>query len=274
MKALLSWSSGKDSAYALATILKDKQFEIAEMFTTISETYGRVAIHGVREELLDLQALAIGLPLHKIHLPSPCLNAVYEERLSAYLKPWAKKGVTHVIFGDLFLEDIRAYRVKQLAALGMEGVFPLWKMETRGLAKKMIVDGFKAHLTCVDLKKLSKEFAGKPFDQKLLSEFPVGIDPCGENGEFHTFVYQAPFFKKQIPVKVGKTVEREGFAFADLLVERELQNKVCESCGAVFPCQPGNCWCDNVSLEPGALKKIEEKFKDCICEKCLGRGGF
>lgn len=269
MKALVSWSSGKDSAYTLAKILKEGRFEIVELFTTITDSYKRVAMHGVRQELLDLQAEAIGLPLHKIGIPSPCPNAVYEEKMGAYLKEWVKKGVTHVIFGDLFLEDLRAYRIKQLGALGLECVFPLWKMDTATLAKKMIQEGFRATLTCVDLKKLSKEFAGRSFDAKLLTDFPAGIDPCGENGEFHTFVHEAPFFKKKIPVKSGETVEREGFAFADLLLERELKNKTCESCGTVFPCQPGSCWCDNVDLSDEALRKLEKEYKDCLCEKCL-----
>lgn len=215
-KAILSWSSGKDSAYALYQALKSREYEIVGLVTTVTESYQRVAMHGVREELLDLQARALGLPLEKIKIPSPCSEEIYERKMADSMSRWKKKGAEHVFFGDLFLEGIRAYREKQLSCLGLHGVFPLWGLDTGVLAQKMIHDGFKAILSCVDLKKLPIEFAGRKFNEDLLVAFPPGIDPCGENGEFHSFVYGAPIFKKEIPIKVGKTLGREGFAFADL----------------------------------------------------------
>lgn len=216
-KAILSWSSGKDSAYSLFTIVKENQFEIVELLTTVTDTFNRVSMHGVREELLEAQADSLGLPLHKIRIPSPCPNEVYETKMTEYLKTRRAKGIQHIIFGDLFLADLRQYREQRLAELNMEGVFPLWLHDTQDLAKKMIQDGFEAVLTCVDLKKLPKEFAGRKFDHSLLADLPAGIDPCGENGEFHSFVYGGPIFNKKIPIRVGETVEREGYAFADVL---------------------------------------------------------
>src|SRR3990167_2206721 len=216
-KAILSWSSGKDSAYSLFTLLKENRFEIVELLTTVTDTFHRVSMHGVREELLEAQAESLGLPLHKIRIPSPCPNEIYEAKMMEYLKSQRTKGIRQVVFGDLFLADLRQYREQRLAELSLEGGFPLWLRNTRDLAKSMIQDGFEAVLTCVDLKKLPKEFAGRKFDQALLADLPAGIDPCGENGEFHSFVYGGPIFKKRIPIRVGETVEREGYAFADVL---------------------------------------------------------
>lgn len=216
-KAILSWSSGKDSAYSLFMALKESPFEIVALLTTVTDPFQRVSMHGVREKLLESQAQAIGLPLHKIRIPSPCPNEIYEAKMIEYVKAHLKNGVAHFIFGDLFLEDIRQYREQRLSPLGIKCVFPLWLQDTRALAHKMIRDGFEAILTCVDLKKLPKEFAGRKFDQKLLNDLPKGIDPCGENGEFHSFVYGGPIFKESIPIQLGETVEREGFAFADIL---------------------------------------------------------
>ncbi len=216
-KAVLSWSSGKDSAYALYRVLKSSDYEIVGLLTTVNESHQRVAMHGVREELLDLQARATGLPLEKIKIPHPCPNEIYEQKIMESISRWKQKGIEHVVSGDLFLEDIRAYRDRQLCRAGLHGVYPLWGLNTRALAQDMIRDGFKAILSCVDLKKLSRDFAGRHFDRDLIAELPAQIDPCGENGEFHSFVYAAPIFKEQIPVSVGETVEREGFAFADLI---------------------------------------------------------
>lgn len=216
-KAILSWSSGKDSAYSLFTILKENRFEIVELLTTVTATFNRVSMHGVREELLEAQAASLDLPLHKIRIPSPCPNEIYEAKMAEYLKARQAEGIRHVIFGDLFLADLRQYREQRLAELNMEGVFPLWLRNTQELAKMMIQDGFEAVLTCVDLKKLPKEFAGRKFDPTLLADLPSEVDPCGENGEFHSFVYGGPIFKKKIPIRVGETVEREGYAFADVL---------------------------------------------------------
>ncbi len=216
-KAILSWSSGKDSAYSLFTLRKVNQFEIVELLTTVTDTFKRVSMHGVREELLEAQAESLGLPLHKIRIPSPCPNEIYEAKMAEYLKARRAEGIRHVAFGDLFLADLRQYREQRLAELNFEGIFPLWLRDTQDLAKKMIEDGFEAILTCVDLKKLPKEFAGRKFDHRLLADLPAGIDPCGENGEFHSFVYGGPIFNKKIPIRVGETVEREGYAFADVL---------------------------------------------------------
>ena len=216
-QAILSWSSGKDSAYSLFTLRKVNQFEIVELLTTVTDTFKRVSMHGVREELLEAQAESLGLPLHKIRIPSPCPNEIYEAKMAEYLKARRAEGIRHVAFGDLFLADLRQYREQRLAELNFEGIFPLWLRDTQDLAKKMIEDGFEAILTCVDLKKLPKEFAGRKFDHRLLADLPAGIDPCGENGEFHSFVYGGPIFNKKIPIRVGETVEREGYAFADVL---------------------------------------------------------
>lgn len=217
VKAVLSWSSGKDSAYSLFTILNEKQFEVVALLTTVTDAFQRVSMHGVREELLEAQATSLGLPVHKIRIPNPCPNEIYEAKMTEYLNSQKKEGIRHVIFGDLFLEDLRKYREERLAAIGMNGVFPLWLRDTPPLAEKMIQDGFEAILSCVDLKKLPREFAGRKFDRTLLADLPAGTDPCGENGEFHSFVYGGPIFKRKIPVRVGETVERDGFAFADIL---------------------------------------------------------
>lgn len=215
-KALFSWSTGKDSAYALHEILKNPFFDIVGLITTVTDSFHRVSMHGVREALLDLQAERLNLPLHKIRIPYPCPNEVYEKKMADFLTQWKEKGVRHVIFADLFLEDIRAYRERNLARLEMEGVFPLWLRETRALAQEMIASGFKAKIVCVDLKKLSKDFCGLDFNQDFLAKLPPQIDPCGEKGEFHTFVYEAPHFNKRLPVQVGETVVRDGFAFTDI----------------------------------------------------------
>lgn len=215
-QALLSWSSGKDSAFALHEILRAGAFEILGLVTTVTDTFKRVSMHGVREALLEQQAEEAGLPLYKIRIPTPCSNEIYEKEMTDFLTAWKEKGMRHVIFGDLFLEDVRNYRVKNLAKVGMEGVFPLWLRDTKKLAQEMIDAGFKAHLVCVDPKKLPHNFSGRAFDKKLLADLPSGCDPCGENGEFHTFVHAGPIFKKPIPIQIGETVEREGFVFTDI----------------------------------------------------------
>ncbi|MBI4425402.1 MAG: adenine nucleotide alpha hydrolase [Elusimicrobia bacterium] len=214
--AVMFWSSGKDSAYALERARASGRFQVAALLTTVSEKYGRVAIHGVREELLDLQAEAVGLPLEKIRLPTPCTNAIYERAVEAALLPWRERGARHVVFGDLFLEDLRAYREKTLARLGMEAAFPAWRRDTRALAHEMIRGGLRAVLSCVDLQRLPAAFAGRPFDRDLLAALPEGVDPCGENGEFHTFAHAGPGFAREVPLAIGETVEREGYAFCDL----------------------------------------------------------
>ena len=201
---------------ALYRILERKEFEVSCLLTTVTDRFHRVSMHGVREELLDLQAQSLGIPLEKIMIPYPCPNQVYEEKMAGVLSAWKLKGVTHVIFGDLFLEDIRKYREEKLSQIEIEPVFPLWLENTATLAKEMLRIGFRAVITCVDPKKLDPSFVGRQFDESFLRDLPAGVDPCGENGEFHTFVYNGPVFKRPIPVNVGELVERDGFHFADV----------------------------------------------------------
>ena len=215
MKAWMSWSSGKDSAHALAQVLRGGDVEIVALVTTVTATYDRVAMHAVRRTLLERQAAALGLPLHVVELPTPCTNEEYEARFGAALARAVADGITHVVFGDLFLADVRAYRERQLAAHGLTPVFPLWQRDTRELAREMVASGLRARLTCVDPKVLDRRFAGRAFDDALLAELPASVDPCGERGEFHTFVTHSPAFSSPIDVSVGEIVERDGFVFAD-----------------------------------------------------------
>ena len=216
-KAWLAWSSGKDSAWALYTVQQSREFEVVALLTTVNRTHQRVAMHAVRESLLEMQAASADLPLVKVPIPSPCPNEVYEQAMSEAMARARDEGIGHFIFGDLFLEDIRAYREAQLAKCGMTPVFPLWGKETRQLAENMIAGGLRAYLTCVDPRQLDRAFAGRRFDRDLLAALPRGVDPCGENGEFHTFASAGPMFRTEIAVTAGKIVERDGFVFADLL---------------------------------------------------------
>jgi uncharacterized protein (TIGR00290 family) len=216
-KAWLAWSSGKDSAWALHIVRGAGSFDVVALLTTVNRMHGRVAMHAVRESLLEMQAAAAGLPLVKVDIPSPCSNEIYERAMSEAMARAASEGVRHVIFGDLFLQDVRDYREKQLARCGMTPVFPLWGMETRALAGAMIAGGLRAYLTGVDPRQLERGFAGRRFDAELLADLPRGVDPCGENGEFHTFACAGPMFRAELAVTVGEIVEREGFVFADLL---------------------------------------------------------
>lgn len=217
-KAFLSWSSGKDSAFALIEARRLGLADVVGVLTTVNETHQRVAMHGVREELLDRQAAALGLPCLKVPLPSPCSNEVYEARMAAAVAAIKAEGVRHVVFGDLFLEDIRAYREERMRDAGMECIFPLWGRDTHTLARDMIASGLVAHLTCVDPRRLDRSFAGRRFDEALLRDLPEGVDPCGENGEFHTLVSAGPMFAQPIPVSAGTVIERDGFVFADVLL--------------------------------------------------------
>jgi uncharacterized protein (TIGR00290 family) len=216
-KAWLAWSSGKDSAWALHVIRQSGEFEVLALLTTVNQTYSRVAMHAVRESLVEMQAAAAGLPLVKVPIPSPCTNEIYEQAMGEAMTRARAEGVRHVVFGDLFLEDIRAYREKQLADCGMTPVFPLWGRNTRQLAEEMIAHGLSAYLTCVDPRKLDRSFAGRRFDAEFLNVLPSSVDPCGENGEFHTFANDGPMFKHAVPVTAGEIVERDGFVFVDFL---------------------------------------------------------
>ena len=217
-KALIAWSSGKDSAWALHESRRAGDCEIVGALTTVTETFARVSMHGVREDILAAQLEAAGLPLVRVPIPFPCPNEVYEARMAGVLADAKSAGVTQVIFGDLFLEDVRRYREQKLASTGIAPVFPLWQRPTDALAREMIDAGVETYLACVDLKQLSKEFAGRRFDHALLKELPVSADPCGEKGEFHSCVVAGPMLARRIPVAVGEVVEREGFAFADLVM--------------------------------------------------------
>lgn len=220
VRTWLSWSSGKDSAYTLARLRSSTTHEVTGLLTTVTDRYDRVSMHGVRTELLEAQARAVGLPLHDVRIPSPCPNGVYEERMAAAVETARRAGVGAMAFGDLFLEDIRAYRIEKLRPTGMTPIFPLFGMPTDRLAREMIAARLRAILVCVDPRRLDRRFAGREFDAELLEALPPGVDPCGENGEFHTFVYDGPGFAAPIPIRRGEVVERDGFIFADLLLDR------------------------------------------------------
>jgi uncharacterized protein (TIGR00290 family) len=216
-KALIAWSSGKDSAWALHEVRRAGDLDVVGALTTVTGSFARVAMHGVRESLLYAQLEAADLPAIVVRIPFPCPNEIYEREMAAAIEDAKARGVTHMIFGDLFLEDVRAYRERQLAGTGITPVFPLWQRPTAALAREMIATGMEAHLSTVDLKKLPVSFAGRRFDTALLETLPAGTDPCGENGEFHSFVSAGPMLKGRIAIKAGETVTRDGFAFADLL---------------------------------------------------------
>lgn len=217
-KIVYSWSSGKDSAMALHELMKSADCEIASLLTVVTKDYGRISMHGVREELLDLQAVSIGLPLEKIFITKRSGNEEYESLMREALMRHKKDGVKAVAFGDIFLEDLRKYREDRLREVGLEAVFPIWKRDTRELAGSFIEAGFKAIITCVDTKVLDKKFSGRLFDRQFLSELPANVDPCGENGEFHSFVYDGPIFKDPIPCITGEKVVRdERFYYTDIL---------------------------------------------------------
>ena len=213
---LMCWSGGKDSSLALQAVLKNPLFRVEALLTTVTEDYERISMHGVRRALLHQQTEAIGIPLEEVLIPAGASNDAYESAMKECLLRYKNKGVSRVIFGDLFLQDIRQYRESRLAELGMNGFFPLWKKDTRKLAEDFISMGFRAIIVCIDPKQIDPSFCGREFDQSLLSELPASVDPCGENGEFHTFVYEAPIFRKPIKVRKGEVVNREGFWFCDL----------------------------------------------------------
>ncbi len=218
-RVLLSWSSGKDSAWTLHVLRQDPDTEIVGLLTTVNTTHGRVAMHSTRLAILKAQAHAAGLPLHVIPLPWPCPNDVYELEMRSAIQAAVGRGVTYVAFGDLFLEDIRAYRARQLDGSGVQPLFPIWQEPTAPLARRMIDAGVEAYLTCVDPKKLPPDFAGRRFDYRLLADLPAGVDPCGENGEFHTCVVAGPMFRHRLCARIGEIIARDGFYFADLVAQ-------------------------------------------------------
>lgn len=216
-KVLIAWSSGKDSAWALHVLRRAGEFDIVGALTTVTETFSRVSMHGVREQLLQAQLKAAGLPAIAVRIPFPCPNDIYEQKMSVAVSNAKAAGVTHIAFGDLYLEEVRAYRERHLARSGIIPIFPIWGRATRDLAQEMIDNNVEAFLTTVDLAKLSASFAGRRFDSALLDDLPEGIDPCGENGEFHSFVTAGPMLSRKIAIEFGKVVARDGFAYADLL---------------------------------------------------------
>jgi uncharacterized protein (TIGR00290 family) len=221
-KILLSWSSGKDSAWTLHVLRQRGDVEVAGLLTTINTHFQRVAMHGTRHALLKAQADAARLPLWEVPLPWPCSNEVYEQAMAAACTSAVQQGISAIAFGDLFLEDVRRYREDRLRGTGLEPMFPLWGRNTRELVSEMLAGGLRARIVCVDPSKLPGDFAGRDLDENLLNRLPAGVDPCAENGEFHTFAYAGPMFHEPIPIKSGEVVTREGFLYADVLPESEM----------------------------------------------------
>jgi uncharacterized protein (TIGR00290 family) len=220
-KAWLSWSSGKDSAWALHLLRQLSEYEITGLLTTFNSAFDRVAMHSTRRELVEMQARAAGIPLISVPLPWPCSNVEYERIMKGVCAQAVVQGVTAIVFGDLFLADIRAYRERQLQGTGLKPLFPLWQLPTLELAREMIASGLRAKLVCVDPNRLAPEFVGRDFDLQLLADLPPEADPCGENGEFHSFVYAGPMFDRPISVETGERVERDGFWFCDVMAATE-----------------------------------------------------
>ncbi|HTR03625.1 MAG TPA: ATP-binding protein [Thermoanaerobaculia bacterium] len=221
-RALVAWSTGKDSAFALAVARERGEVEIVGLLTTLTSGYGRVSMHGVREEILDRQAEALGLPCRKVWIPPACVNADYEGAMGEAMAAARADGITRVVFGDLFLEDVRAYRERQLRGSGIAPEFPLWGSDTRSLAERMVAEGLEATVVCVDPRALPASFAGRAFDAAFLADLPAGVDPCGENGEFHTCATGGPMFRRRVRAATGEVVARDGFVFADVEPARAL----------------------------------------------------
>jgi len=217
VKTVVCWSCGKDSATALWKLQQDTDYEVVGLLTTLTEGYDRVSMSGVRSELLRRQAMALGLPVREVWIPPQCVNQVYEARMGEAVRQLKEDGVEAVAFGDLFLEDIREYREQQMAPTGLSCIFPIWGEDTARLSHRMLESGLRATLVCVDPKQVPAALAGRAYDETMLADLPASADPCGERGEFHTFVWDAPNFKAPINVRPGEIVEREGFFFADLI---------------------------------------------------------
>jgi uncharacterized protein (TIGR00290 family) len=216
---LFCWSGGKDSAMALHTLLQREDVRIAALLTTVTESYERISMHGVRRELLERQAQSIGLPLHEVRIPPQCVNPIYEARMEEALRVHLDQGVRKVAFGDIFLEDLRAYREKNLARVGMTALFPIWKRDTSELVRSFHANRFRAIAVCIDPKILDPSFAGRELDESFFRDLPPRADPCGENGEFHTFVFDGPIFHSPISIRTGEVVHRDGFVFCDLVAK-------------------------------------------------------
>lgn len=253
-RAWMCWSTGKDSAWALHLIRRENQIEVTGLLTTVTEPHGRVSMHGVRDEILVAQAVALGLPLHRVQIPDPCTRHDYDYAMLKVLNTAKNEGVTQVVFGDIYLEDVRKYRERQLAGTGISPCFPLWKKNTNALADEMTSSGLVAYVTCVDPKKMPGELAGSIFDSKFLARLPKTIDPCAETGEFHTCAVAGPMFLRPLSVELGETVERSGFVFADLL----LKSDTFQACNHL----DGSCGCPP---EESLKKRIE-------CTKGLHHG--
>ena len=218
---VFAWSGGKDSAMALHSLREDPQFAVTALLTTVTEGFERISMHGVRRELLALQADSIGLPLSEVRIPPECPNSLYESRMAEACLRFQERGVRHIAFGDIFLRDLRAYRERNLAELDMLAVFPLWGLDTRQLAARFLKKGFRAITVCIDPKKLDSSFAGRQLDASFFEDLPAGVDPCGENGEFHTFVFDGPVFRSPVRFRTGRIVERDCFVFCDLIPKED-----------------------------------------------------
>ena len=216
-RAILSWSGGKDSSLAFYEVKRSREYEVVSLLTTLTKDFDRISMHGVRRELLEKQARVLALPVEEVWIAGGASNAEYEAQMTRVLSEHLRRGVRHVLFGDIYLEDVRRYREERLASISMAGVFPLWMKNTKELASSFVKDGFKAVVCTVDPKSLDPSFCGREFDESFLSDLPPRVDPCGENGEFHTFVYAGPIFDGEIGVRTGEVVERNGFCFADIL---------------------------------------------------------
>lgn len=240
-RVLLSWSSGKDSAWALHLLSQQSDVEVVGLLTTFNEAVDRVAMHATRRTLVEAQAVAAGLPLWPVFLPWPCSNAVYEKLMSEVTVRAREEGITHIAFGDLFLEEVRSYRTSQLSGSGIEPLFPLWgsPTDTPNLARRMLASGMRAVLTCVDPRQLPGPFVGRWYDEALLAQLPAGVDPCGERGEFHTFCFAGPMFTSEIAVRTGETVNRDGFCFIDLLPKHTSEETAVLSATSDSPVQSG-----------------------------------
>ncbi len=218
---LFCWSGGKDSAMALHALLQRDDIRIVALLTTVTEGYERISMHGVRRELLECQAKSIGLPLHEVRIPPQCVNPIYEARMEEALRTHYQAGVRTVAFGDIFLEDLRTYREKNLARIGMTALFPIWKRDTRELIRSFHESRFRSIAVCIDPKVLDRSFAGRELDRQFFTDLPAGVDPCGENGEFHTFAFDGPVFRNPISVRTGEILKRDSFIYCDLLPSEE-----------------------------------------------------